>query len=154
MPSGGSPTQARTVNVIYWVTDDPERPRSYDSGVTVRPGSPGTGDLLMIPGPFGLRWAERLVPRMEAGELAHHDLATRYRVKRWLELAPRIGDDIFIKLHTHGTQEKNSSVLLLKGGLDKLFTLMVEECRVRNYQLRYVSAWQMRQAVNATATLL
>jgi len=27
MPSGPSPTQSRTVNSIYWVTDDPERPR-------------------------------------------------------------------------------------------------------------------------------
>ena len=39
MPSGNSPTQARTVNTIYWVTDDPLRPRSYDYGVPVLPGA-------------------------------------------------------------------------------------------------------------------
>ena len=41
MPSGNSPTQARTVNTIYWVVDDPLRPRSYDQGVAVRPGRRG-----------------------------------------------------------------------------------------------------------------
>ena len=151
MPSGNSPTQARTVNSIYWVTDDPQRPRSYDHGVPVRPGAPGCGDLLMIPGPLGLRWAERLVPRLETGEIARQDLATPYRVKRWLELAPRIGGDIFLKLHTHGTQEMNSSALLLNGGLERLFTLLAEECRRRQYELRYVPAWQMRQAVDAAS---
>jgi hypothetical protein len=147
MPSGNSPTQARKVNSIYWVTDDPQQPRSYDRGVEVKKGFPGSGDLLMIPGPFGLRWT-RPVPRIETGQLAYHDLPTRYRVKRWLELAPHIGDDIFIKLYGHGTQERNSSALLLNGGLDRLFTLLAEECRLRQYQLRYVSTWEMRKAVD------
>lgn len=151
MPSAGSPTQARTVNTIYWVTDDPLRPRSYDHGVAVKPGSPGTGDLLMIPGPLGLRWAERLVPRLETGELAGYDLPTAYRTERWLDLAPRIGSDIFIKLFTHGAQERHSSALLLEGGYDRLFTLLPTACRRRGYELRYVSTWEMRQAVGAAA---
>jgi hypothetical protein len=152
MPSGDSPTQARTVNSIYWVTDDPHRPRSYDHGIEVKKGLPGSGDLLMIPGPFGLRWAERMVPRLETGELAYQDLPTQYRVKRWLELAPRIGDNIFIKLYTHGTQERNSSMLLLNGGLERLFSLLRQECQAQHYQLRYVSAWQMCQAVHAASS--
>ena len=151
MPSGNSPTQSRTVNRIYWAIDDPERPRSYDRGVPVRPGAPGAGDLLMIPGPFGLRWAERLVPRLETGELAYQDPPTAYRVRRWMELAPRIGNDIFIKLYSHGAQERNSKVLLLDGALDRLFTLLGEACRAAGHDLRYVSTWGMRQAVDAAA---
>lgn len=151
MPSGNSPTQSRTVNRIYWAIDDPERPRSYDHGIPVRPGAPGSGDLLMIPGPFGLRWAERLVPRLETGELAYQDLPTAYRVRRWLALAPRIGNDIFIKLYSHGAQERNSKVLLLGGALDRLFTLLKEACSAAGHELRYVSTWGMRQAVDAAA---
>src|SRR5205814_3512607 len=49
MPSGNSPTQSRIVNTIYWVTDDPLRPRSYDQGLPVQRGRKVTGDLLMIP---------------------------------------------------------------------------------------------------------
>ena len=151
MPSGNSPTQSRTVNTIYWVTDDPLRPRSYDRGVAVRPGAPGGGDLLMIPGPLGLRWKGRIMPRMETGELAAYDLPTRYRVQRWLDLAPRIGDDVFLKLFAHGAQERHFSELLLAGGLDRLFAWLSEVCRERGYRLRYASAWEMRQAVDAAA---
>lgn len=150
MPSGDSSTQSRTVNTIYWANDDPLKPRSYDRGVAVKPGVKGAGDLLMIPGPLGVRWAERLKPRMEKGELAFYDLPTAYRVERWLDLAPRVGNDIFIKLYTHGTQERNSSVLL-EGGLERLFTLLLEGCRRHGHQLRYVSTWEMRQAVDAAA---
>jgi len=151
MPSGDSPTQSRTVNTIYWVRDNPAKPRSYDRGMAVKPGVPGTGDLLMIPGPLGLRWVERLVPRLETGEIAWQDLPTPYRVERWLDLAPRIGSDTFLKLYTHGAQERNSSALLLQGGLEHLFALLVEGCRRRGHQLRYVSAWEMRQAVDEAA---
>ena len=151
MPSGSSPTQSRTVNTIYWATDDPERPRSYDFGLAVKPGAPGSGDLLMIPGPFGLRWAGRVVPRMESGELAWYDLPSLYRTQRWFDLAPRIGSHLFLKLFAHGAQERNAAALLTEGGLDRLFTVMTEGCRQRGYSLRYVSTWEMRQAVDAAA---
>lgn len=151
MPSGNHPTQSRLVNRIYWATDDPFRPRSFDHGTLVEPGRPGKGDLLMIPGPIGIRWRERLTPRMETGEIAHQDWATPYRVKRWLELAPRIGNDIFLKLYTHGTQERNSAALLLDGLLKQLFQLLPQECRRQGHELRYVSTWEMRRAVDAAA---
>lgn len=151
MPSGNSPTQSRLVNQIYWVTDDPLKPRSYDRGVPVAPGMPGSGDLLMIPGPIGLRWKERLLPRLENGEVAHQDLPTPYRVHRWLQLAPRIGRNVFIKLYTHGAQERNSTALLLQGGLDRLFGTLSETCRNQGHELRYVTTWEMRQAVDAAA---
>src|SRR6185369_10238690 len=96
MPSGNSPTQSRIVNTIYWVDDDPHKPRSYDRGRPVEKGNPGAGDLLMIPGPFGVRWSERLVPRLETGEIAPQDLPSEYRIERWLDFAPRVGPDIFI----------------------------------------------------------
>ena len=151
MPSANSPTQSRLVNAIYWVTDNPLRPRPYDRGVPVKPGALGSGDLLLIPGPLGLRWTERLIPRMESGEIAHQDLPTLYRVQRWLDLAPRIGNNIFIKLSTHGTQERNSKALLLNGGLDKLFEVLSQECRRVGHELHYVTTWEMRQAVDAAA---
>ncbi|MGA3015542.1 MAG: hypothetical protein ABSF62_00385 [Bryobacteraceae bacterium] len=152
MPSGASPTQSRIVNSIYWVTDDPLRPRSYDKGVPVRPGAPGSGDLLMITGPLGLRWSERLKPRMETGEIAHQDPPTAYRVRQWLRLAPRIGNNVFIKLYTHGALEQNYRALVFQGGLDRLFELLPQECRRLGHELRYVTTWEMRQAVDEAAS--
>lgn len=150
MPAGSHPAQARTMNVIYTCTDDPNRPKSYDTGVPVRPGTGIGGDLLMVPGPFGLRWRERLLPRMETGEIAANDLPSAYRVKRWFELAPQIGGDLFVKLYTHGAQERNSSALL-SGALKDLFEMVKAEAGRRQAQVFFVSAWQMYRAIEALA---
>jgi hypothetical protein len=151
MPSGNSPTQSRLVNMIYWATDDPMRPRSFDRGVPVEPGKPGSGDLLIIPGPIAIRWSERRLPRMETGEIAWQDPATLYRVLRWLQVAPRIGSNVFIKLYTHGAQERNFNALLLQGGLDHLFRLLSQVCHRLGHELHYVTTWELRQAVDAAA---
>jgi hypothetical protein len=148
MPSGASPTQARLINTIYWAVDDPGKPKSYDTGVPVTPGGSASGDLLMIPGPFGLRWAQRLMPRIEHSELCSYDPVSPYRVRRWLELAPRIGDDIFLKLYTHGTQERHSKYLL-DSGLEASVSLIARECQRTGLDLRFSTAWEMRQAVDA-----
>lgn len=148
MPSGPGPTQARLLNTIYWATDDPQKPKSYDTGKPVRVGDNSFGDLLMIPGPFGLRWKERLLPRLETAELACYDPPNFQRARRWLELAPRIGDDLFLKLHTHGTQERHSSYLL-GGGLESTLRLVLDSCARAGSDLWFASAWEMRQAVDA-----
>jgi hypothetical protein len=148
MPSGDSPTQARLVNTIYYCYDDSDRPKSYDGGVPVRPGGGVEGDLLIISGPLGIRWRDRWLPRLETGELSGGNVATRYRVRRWVDLAPRIGADSFIKLYTHGAQERNSS-FLLRDGLESTFNMLLEEARRRNCGLYYVSAWQMYLAIDA-----
>lgn len=148
MPSGDSATQARLINTIYWCTGDPNRPKSYDRGVPVTVGGDIEGDLLMIPGPLGIRWRDRLLPRLETGELSCGNLATPYRARRWVELAPRIGVDTFIKLYTHGAQERNSFVLL-RNGLKSVFALLVAEAKQRGCAVYFVSAWQMYCAIDA-----
>lgn len=148
MPAGAHPSQAALVNQIYWCTDDPCAPKSYNSGVQLRVGEHAAGDLLMIPGPLGLRWRDRFLPRMEKGELAHNDFPTPYRVKRWFDLSPAIGGDLFIKLYTHGAQERNASALL-NGALQQLFSLVAEEASRRNCEYHWVSTWQMYTAITA-----
>jgi hypothetical protein len=67
-------------------------------------------------------------PRIEHRALCSYDPATEYRAHRWLELAPRIGEDIFLKLYTHGTQERHSEYLL-EGGLELTRSFITTECR-------------------------
>jgi hypothetical protein len=148
MPSGDSPTQARMVNSIYYCNGDPHRTKSYDEGIPVTPGGGVKGDLLIISGPLGMRWRDRLLPRLETGELRHGNVATPYRVRRWVDLSPRIGGDSFIKLFTHGAQERNSSALL-GGLLESGFNLLVEEADRRGCSVHFVSAWQMYLAIEA-----
>jgi hypothetical protein len=148
MPSGGYLTQSRLLNTIYWAVDDPEQPKSYDTGIRLTPGNSAAGDLLMIPGPFGVRWRDRLVPRLEIGELSVHDAPTPNRARHWLDLAPRIGSDVFLKLFTHGAQEANMKGLL-STHLDMVFRMVQTECDRSGWDLYFASAWEMRQAVEA-----
>lgn len=151
MPCGPSAIQARLVNRIYWAIDDPLRPKSYDGGIVVRPGAPEPDGLLMITGPFVVGWVDRLMPRIDVGELAAYARVTPRRIERWVRHTPRIGEDAFLKLFSHGTQEENSGALL-EGELDRLFTLLNNYCAATAMQLHYVTAWRMRQAVEALRT--
>jgi hypothetical protein len=85
---------------------------------------------------------------MEMGELGVYDMPNRYRVRRWLDVAPRVGRDIFIKLYAHGCQERHSAALL-EGGLDTLFAAVKTECDGQQWPFHYVSCWEMYQAVEA-----
>lgn len=151
LPSAPSAAQTRTINSIYWATDDPDRPKSHDCGVPFTDPN-ASGDLLMIQGPLALNWRERkhgLVPRIEVGELAGDRPVTRDRVRLWLDYAPRIGGDVFVKLFAHGAWEKNTNALL-GGDLDRTFAFLTAECSARGAQLRYVSAWNLYGALMAT----
>lgn len=152
MPSLPSPTQGHTVNRIYWATQTP-RPKSYDYGVEATAGGGTQGDLLMITGPVGLRFGERIVPRVEMGEIAANDLPTAKRVKLWLDHAPRVGDDAFIKLYTHGAREDNADALLgtptRAGGLEQMFRWLHEIAEQQQIELHWASAYEMFRAVEA-----
>jgi hypothetical protein len=149
MPSAPSATQGRVLNQIYWCTNNSGNlPKSFDRGIEATVGGGRQGDLLMITGPFGLRFGGRLVPRMETGELAGYDLPTPSRVSQWFDLAPTIGEDIFVKLYTHGAQDWNLGPLL-NGGLGNLFHWLAEEAGRRGIEIHWATAWQMYQAADA-----
>jgi hypothetical protein len=152
LPSAPSPAQTRTVNTIYWATDDPDRPRSHDAGLPVTANGAVAGDLLMIPGPLTLNlreWRRPLVPRIEVGELAGHCQPTRHRVTLWKRVSPQIGEDVFIKLFTHGAPEKNAGPLLEDDGvLDRTLRFLAEDCRRSGTRLFFVSAWHMWVAID------
>jgi len=147
LPCVPSPAQAGPVNAIYWALDDPARPRSHDNGWLATAGGE-TGDLLMVPGPLALNWEGRRPwrPRVETGELAANWLPTAHRVRLWIDRAPRIAEHAFIKLFTHGTQERNAAALL-GGALHQALHLIREECARRGLTLHFVSAWEARQAI-------
>lgn len=151
MPSIPSATQGKIVNKIYWCTGNTDKTRSFDRGIEATVGGGVQGDLLMITGPLGLRYRDRLMPRMETGEIAAYDLPTPYRIKRWLDLAPRIGNDIFIKLYTHGAREDNADALLgtsgRSGGLELMFRWLHEAAEERQLEVRWASAFEMYRAV-------
>lgn len=153
LPSAPSPAQTRLVNTIYWAKDDPNGAKSHDTGVPVTANGASAGDLMMIPGPLTLNlreWRRPLVPRIEVGELAGNCQPTRHRVTLWKRVAPRMGEDLFIKLFAHGAPEKNAEPLLADAGiLDRTLRYLAEDCRRSGAQLYFVSAWHMWVAIDA-----
>jgi hypothetical protein len=69
-------------------------------------------------------------------------------VRRWLDLAPTIGSDLFLKLYTHGAQERNFEPLL-SGGLGNVFRWLAEEAELRGIEIHWATAWQLYQAADA-----
>ena len=150
MPAAPNPSQGGPVNLIYRVTDDPERPRSFERGVAVVPGLPALGDLTMIPGPLVVDFEGRffMKPRIDTGELARYHRPSLHRAEAWFRAAPRIGDHAFLKVFTHGAQEGNAESLL-GGDLDTLFGALRAVSSAAGTSLHFSSAWQMWRAVEA-----
>ncbi|HEY3704745.1 MAG TPA: hypothetical protein VGL22_06755 [Terracidiphilus sp.] len=148
MPSLPSATQGRVVNKIYWCTANADgSPKSFDQGIEASVKGGQQGDLLMITGPLGIRF-RRGMPRLETGEVAGYDLPTPARIRQWFDVAPVVGEDMFIKLYTHGAADRNLGPLLDEG-LGNLFRWIAEEADQRGIELHWATAWQMYQAADA-----
>ena len=118
LPSAPSDTQTKASNAIYYATDDPLRPKSHDSGVPVRVGGTASGDLMIVQGPLGLNWRERkfgVLPRIENADVRRGCPPTPERVDAWVNTGIHVEgrpEWVFVKVHTHGTQERDMDTLL------------------------------------------
>lgn len=118
LPSAPSDTQTKIINSIYYATDDPLRPKSHDTGELVRVGGKASGDLMIVQGPLGLNWRERkfgIIPRIESADVRRSCPPTPERVDDWVNTGIHVQgrpEWVFVKVHTHGTQERDMDTLL------------------------------------------
>lgn len=147
-PSAPSPTQPRQINSIYYATDDRQAPKSHDRGRPAMARVAPSGDLLMVQGPLTLDWRKRsrgVFPRIENGELSADNPPSPHRADTWVRQHVHVEGRpnwVFIKLHTHGANERNTPVL---HGREMHDTLRHLERRYNDgvrYRLHYVSAWE------------
>jgi len=158
MPSAPSDTQTKTINSVYIAKED-GKAKSHDKGRLLRLGDWCEKDeLLMIQGPLSLDWKNRklgLVPRIDAGEISFDAPPRKQRIKLWENCGVCIqgaDDHIFIKLHTHGLDDKNSEMFFDLGGFDDLWTNLETEYKNKSgYQLHYLTAWEMYLTIKELA---
>jgi hypothetical protein len=158
LPAAPDTSQTRTVNSIYYAIDDPDRPRSHETGIAAEVGRPAPDNgLLILQGPltFDMRrriW--RIFPGLENGALDSSDahLPTLDRFGSWVDVGVGVKgrpDWIFIKVHTHGAPEDNAAALL--GPIMERFHTEVNRAfnDGRRYRLHYTTAWEMATLVKA-----
>ena len=154
-PSAPHPTQPPAINRIYYATGQPGRAASHHRGIDARFGSRSRGGLLLINGPLALNWNRRkagVLPAVENGDITGINPGTPDRVDLWMKTAVQVSgwpSWIFVKLHTHGTQEKNSRLLLSERGGEMYADLLRRYNDGQRHVLHFVTAWQMYRCVKA-----
>jgi hypothetical protein len=151
MPAAPDTAQTRTINSIYYAVDDPERPKSHDTGIPAAVGiKPAEGGLLMIQGPLLITqsrpWKR---PRLENGNLTGAQPPSAQRLRDWLRARVTVRGQnkwSFVKLHTHGAQERNVAVLL-GPAMGRFHQALHNMAADRGFQFFYVTAREMAQLV-------
>jgi hypothetical protein len=155
MPSAPSATQTRKINSIYYVVDDPERPKSHDWGVDAGSGPKPQRSLLMVQGPLVLDWGRRvrgMIPRVENGCVQSNQAPSAARMDLWLRARIRIParpDWYFVKIYTHGAPEENASVLLGDPTVRFHEALAARAKGDEHFHFHYMTAREMYNAVRA-----
>lgn len=148
-------SQARKVNAIYYATDDPGRPKSFDTGVEVEVGGRQTGDLLIVPGPLSFNWQNRkwgLFPKLENSELQGSNPPSASRVQNWINQHIHVNgrpEWVFVKVSCHGAEERSWDALLGTAAEEMYRSL---ESRYRDqsgYKLHYVTARELYNIIKA-----
>ena len=155
LPAAPDPCQTSTINKIYYATDDPDQPKSHDTGVRVRVNGKPEGDLMIIQGPLGLMWHNRkfgLIPRIENADVRTSSPPTPKRVDAWVDMGIHVEGKpewVFVKVHTHGTQERDMGTLLGEPMRKAFEYLETRYNDGKEWKLHYVSARETYNIIKA-----
>lgn len=151
LPSAPSDTQTAKINSIYYAVDDPHCAKSHNHGIDAAVGAVPHADLLVVQGPLALNWKRRkwgVLPRLENADVRLSSQPTPDRVDLWVRQHIHVKgrpDWVFVKVHTHGTQEPDMDTLL-GDPIDKMHTYLETAYNDgQRYQLHYVTS---REAYN------
>lgn len=151
LPSAPSDTQTAKINSIYYAIDDPHCGKSHNHGVDAAVGRVPDADLLVMQGPLALNWKRRkwgVLPRLENADVRLSSQPTSDRVDLWVRQHIHVKgrpDWVFVKVHTHGTQEPDMETLL-GDPIDKMHSYLESSYNDgQRYQLHYVTS---REAYN------
>lgn len=155
LPAAPDPSQTSTINSIYYAKDDPEKPKSQDRGIPVKVGREASGDLMLIQGPLLLNWHNRkwgIFPRIENSDIRANQPPLPTRVDDWVKAHIHVEgrpEWIFVKIHTHGTQEPDIDTLLGQPVHDMFAYLGKAYNDGERYSLHYVTAREMYNIAKA-----
>jgi len=159
LPSAPSAAQTRTINAIYYAIDDPDRPKSHDTGVPVRVNGappPGGAHLMIVQGPLGLDWKRRsrgFLPRIENGELTSVRTSSPRRWRMWIGAAIAVRgrpEWVFVKAFAHGCEVRSFARLFEQGDFERLHADL-ESVRAErgDFDVHFVTAREQYNIIKA-----
>jgi len=155
LPSAPSPCQTKKINSIYYALDNPNKPKSHNTGKDVRVGAVQDRGLMIIQGPLTLNLADRkygVWPRIENGEISGSNPGTLQRIDLWVKEHIHVRgrkEWIFVKVHCHGAQEGSWNVLLGTKADEMYHCLERKYNDGKNYRLHYVTARECYNIIKA-----
>lgn len=157
MPSAPSDTQSKKINSIYYAVDDPDKPKSYNTGIDVEVNKKPSGDLMIIQGPLCLNWKRRkafIFPKIENGSITWNNPPTADRVDLWIKQHIHVhshSDWVFVKVYTHGAQDDNCKAFLGRDGLlDMMYSYLESAYNDgTRYILHYTTTREMYNIIKA-----
>lgn len=155
-PAYESLAQPRMVNALYYAVDDPQRPKSYDTGVPVRAGAPPPpGGFLMVTGPLlvnWLDWRHGYYPAVEHGALTGANPPLPQRIDGWVRAGISVEgrrDWIVVKTFTHGASRADMPTIVGPPREQMHAYLEAKYNDGRRYRLHYVTARELYNIVKA-----
>ncbi len=155
MPAGVYVAQSKKINSIYYVIDDPNRPRSHDKGVDVEVGKKPVGDLMTIQGPLWVNLfnSSRIWDvTVENANVDHNMPPSKKRVDKWIRTNIHVkGNDqwVFVKIHTHGSREKSFPIYFGQYAEEMYRHLTQKYNDGQHYVLHFVTAREAYNIVKA-----
>ena len=155
LPSAPSPAQTSKVNAIYYASGKEGERKSHNTGADAEVGKVPQGDLMLIQGPIGinLRWrTAKGLPHIENSDIRKVMPPIKSRIDQWVNSHIHVKgkpECVFIKIHTHGTQECDMDTLLGDHRHNMHSYLESKYNDGDNYVLHYVSAREMYNIAKA-----
>ena len=157
-PSLECEAQPSLVNKIHYATDDPDRPKSYDTGVRSRKGLKTDENQLMIfQGPMMIDWSDwrfKTHPTIDDGCLYKDLMPSLHRFDLWVDADIRVVDGpnwIFVRPFAHGCNVEGGGIDANLGEeMDAMLTAVEKKYRDgENYRLHYMTAREAYNVVKA-----
>jgi hypothetical protein len=140
------------VNSIYYAKGNPQKPKSYNVGISVRRLGKIREDLMIIQGPLHPQFKKKKFPGfgMIGDEINGSPAVTRERIDCWVSTWIHVRgkpDWIIIKTHTHGA---TASKAVLGKEMDYIHNYLETKYNDgNNYMLHYVTARELYNIIKA-----
>jgi len=149
LPSAPDPAQTAKVNGLYECALPLNRRAPHRRGRDLRRGRPPRKFPLIVQGPLAIHATRRRgrwpAPRIENGELTGVCPPTLERLRLWQRAAITVKgrpDWVFIKLHCHGMDPRDTPSLLA-GPTQQFLQALIEDARRSGHSVHFVTAREM-----------